>query len=128
MPKDEWAKERRKDAIKRILAENRANGSWGNQKKKKNTKAATKRASRKRNKVKLLAKQPTNAWNPNTVIWFGPAKDKPIKDVPKSYLKSLANWQEPRSTRIKSLCKYLKYYLAAHAKPQPGPPSVESIG
>jgi len=88
MPKDLWEKARAKDAAKK----------------------AAKRASRHRNKRKRL--KPTNAWNPNSKLWFGKHRDVAIKNVPIQYLQWLVNNSQPaKSDRVTALCKFLRSYL-----------------
>ena len=95
MPKDDWAKAKRKDAAKKAVAD------------KPNKRKRHGRHGRRH----AISKQRTNACNPNTKLWFGKYKDQAIKDIPRSYLSWLAQ-QSSQSWRIELVQTYLLNYLS----------------
>jgi hypothetical protein len=91
MPRDEWLNAKRKDIARHVRP--RYGKQGGNRKGKRH-------------------QRPTNAWNPNSVLWFGKYADTPIKDVPVGYLRWLAEQPTPTSKFMMGLCDYLRRYLA----------------
>jgi len=92
MPKDDWLKARNK------------------QKSKKNAKRTGPRGMSKEAKeacTERLSK-------PETKLWFGKHKGMMVKDVPREYLRWLANQDNHRNWRMKTLVAYIRGYLCYH--------------
>ena len=95
MPKDDWGKARAKDAVRRARRD---------------------RPPRKRGRRPATLPK-TNAWNPNSVLWFGRYRGTPVCNVPRSYLLWLASQPACLSWQINALCEYLRRYLTQTRPP-----------
>lgn len=82
MPRDDWAKARAKDVAKR--------------------------RQRKRGRHHTIKPIKTGAYSEETKLWFGKHKDKPLKDVPESYLRWLVSLPPSASWQINALCEHLR--------------------
>ena len=89
MPKDDWAKAKRKDAAKKAVADKKADLLYG------------------RPFVPKQPKRLAGDWSPESKLWFEKYKDQVIKDIPTAYLAWLVK-QPPKDDRTKSLQRYIQ--------------------
>lgn len=94
MPRDEWAKARANDIARKA--------GWRPGERK------ARKKSRKRGRRHRKPIPKTDAWNQNTVLWFGKYNGQPLCEIPQSYLSWIVAHPTHSSWRIAELCNYLR--------------------
>ena len=94
MPKDDWAKAKRKDAAKKSVADKKADLLYGRP---------------------FVPKRFASEFGPESKLWFGKYKDQLIKEIPTTYLSWLVQ-QPPKDDRTRQLRVYLIEKLTNRAK------------